>query len=1158
MEKKYKKHELRTHIYEIPDTYIGSTELTQLEIYLYDNDSKRMIKKTITYVPGLYKIFDETIVNALDQITRLKQSELKQELENIRHVKNIKITIERDTGFIEIENDGDGIDVDILPNEGGIYIPQMLFGELLTSSNYTEKDVEKLVGGKGGFGGKLTNIFSLEFTAETVDHRRKKIYTQKWTDNMKNVEKPVIKSYSKLPYTKIRFLPDYKRFGLDGLTDDIYDLFYKRTLDACATSDPTVNIFFNGTKLDTKNFEKYADLYLGTKTDTPRVYESCDRWEVIAAPNTSSQFEQISFVNGINTIRGGKHVDYIKNQITKKLVEMAESKKKTVKANHIADNLFLIVKCLIVNPSFDTQTKEFLTTPISKFGSKCELSDKFFTGLFKSGIIEKAAKLTDFHQDKKAAKTDGKKTSRIYIDKLDDANDAGTKNSSECTLILTEGDSAKALAIAGLSVVGRQKFGVYPLRGKILNVDDASAQKIADNKEITELKKILGLQNGKVYKDKSETRYGRILAFVDQDTDGSHIKGLLFNLFYSLWPSLYKMEDFLVSLKTPLMKAFHTNGQVMQFYNLYEAESWIENKKKSATGLKGWTFKYYKGLGTSTSAEAKEYFKDLKMTKYKYTGKESDEAMSLAFNKKRADDRKEWLMKFDPNNSLDYQNPDVPYEDFINKEMILYSEEDLVRSINHAIDFLKESQRKILYSAFKRKLYNKEMKVAQFAAYTADVSDYHHGENSLNIAITAMAQNFVGSNNINLFSPNGQFGTRIQGGSDASASRYIFTLLTDLALLIYRKEDFKVLEYNTSDGKKIEPKYYIPVIPMLVNGATGIGTGFSTNLPNYNPSDVIAHCKVIAELIEQDPNIVVDDIELAELIPWYLGFKGKIVAKEGKEGVFESHGVYTWIKDDLIEVTELPIGTWTEDYKDFLTKCVVGNNPVLKDFESHYTETNVKFLLKLYPGVRAGIEMNFNTEFKLVSTKNLNTNNIHLITEDGTIKKFSGTTEIIKRFAKIRLDTYERRKNLELKLLRKQEQIISAKVKFIKEYIEGIILLAGKNIAEVEAQLKKLEYPMSFEENDDEEEESRIKIEPSFDYLTDMPLKTLTNEKKKALEKQEENIKMKIKELDEKSITSMWIDELNEIEAAWNKFRKEIEESQKNEVSVNKGKGKKK
>jgi DNA topoisomerase II len=1198
MDKKYKKHQLRDHIYELPDTYIGSVDNTSLDTYIYDDETNRMVKKNITYVPGFYKIYDEIVVNALDQVTRLKEEAKKGELENIRHVKTIKFNIDRKSGYIEIENDGDGIDIDTLPEQGGIYIPQMIFGELLTSSNYTDESVEKLVGGKNGLGSKLTNIFSLEFTVETVDHRRKKIFTQTWKDNMKTVGKPSVKAYSKVPYTKIRFLPDYKRFGLNGLTDDIYELFHKRALDACATSDASVAVYFNDKKLEIKSFEKYADLFLGDKNETTRVYESCgERWEVIAAPSASAQFEQVSFVNGINTVRGGKHVDYIKNQISKSLAEMAESKKKTVKQQHIVDNLFIIVKCLVVNPSFDTQTKEALTTPISKFGSKCELSQKFMTALYKSGIIEKAVSLTDFHQDKKAAKTDGKKTSRIIVEKLDDANEAGTKNSEDCTLILTEGDSAKALAISGLSIVGRAKYGVFPLRGKVMNVKDATAQKIADNKEITDLKKILGLQNGKVYKDLSELRYGRIMLLCDSDHDGFHIKGLLFNLFQSLWSSLYKMDNFLVSLKTPMIKAISAT-ETVSFYTMYDAEKWIENKKKSANGLKGWTFKYYKGLGTSTAAEAKEYFKEMKITEYKYTGKDSDEALDLAFNKKRADDRKEWLMNYNPSNVLDYSKTDVKYEEFIHKELIAYSNSDLIRSINHMCDGLKDSTRKILYAAFKRKLFKKEMKVAQFGAYTAEVSDYHHGEQSLFQAIIGMAQNYVCSNNINLFAPNGQFGTRIKGGTDASAPRYIYTLLTELAQLIYPVEDFKVLEYNISDeGKKIEPKYYVPVIPMvLVNGAQGIGTGFSTNLPCYNPTDIIAHCRIIAnalntitidktdkldksdksdksdKLDKSDISKIIDAVKIKELTPWYLGFKGKIESKEKKEGTYESHGVYKWLNDTTIHVTELPIGTWTEDYKDFLEQCIVNNNPVLKDYEKQFTETNIDFTLKLYPGVRQGIEMNFDTEFKLISTKNLSINNIHLFTENDTIKKYANTSEIIKEFSRIRFIKYHERKEDQLKTMRKEYQIVSAKVRFIKEYINGTITLVGKKIAEVEAQLKRLNYPAIVadmidggDEDDDNENESSDnnneeiiiddkiiidKRQPTYDYLTDLPLKTLTVEKKTALEKQENNIKMRIEELENKTLSSIWLDELSAIETAWNSFKTMIEKTHNGDHSA--------
>jgi DNA topoisomerase-2 len=1171
MEQKYKKHELRTHIYELPDTYIGSTEITQLDTYIYNNESKRMIKKTITYVPGLYKIYDEIVVNSLDQITRLKQAELNKELDNIKHVKYIKFTIERETGYIEIENDGDGIDIDLID---GMYIPQMILGELLTSSNYKSKEAaaELLVGGKNGFGGKLTNIFSLEFTAETVDHRRKKKYKQTWKDNMKVVGKPIITSYSKTPYTKIRFLPDYKRFGLDGLTDDIYDLFYRRALDACATSDSSVSVYFNNSKLEIKSFEKYADLYLGgDKKVAPRVYEACgERWEFIAAPNESGQFEQVSFVNGINTSRGGKHVDYLKNQIAKEIGEMISSKlKKTVKPQHITDNLFLMVKSLIVNPSFDSQTKDILTTQITKFGSKCELSDKFIKELYKSGIVDKAVSISTFHEGKKASKTDGKKTSRILVDKLDDANYAGTRDSEKCTLILTEGDSAKALAISGLSVVGRDYYGVFPLKGKVMNVRGETATRISENDEISNLKKIMGLQNGKVYKDLTETRYGHIMLLTDSDDDGFHIKGLLFNLFQTMWSSLYKQDSFLVSMLTPILKARHKeSGAVESFYILNDFLKWKDNQLKKSEGLRGWKFKYYKGLGTSTSEEAKEYFREMKKITYKYTGKDSDEAIDLAFNKKRADDRKDILIKFDKENTLDYTKREVAYEEFVDKELFKYSTRDNERAISHIADGFKESTRKIAFAAFKRKIYNEEVKVAQFGAYVAEKSAYHHGEASLMKAIVGMNQSFVGSNNISVFEPKGQFGTRIAGGEDASSPRYIFTLLRAITKIIFNEEDFNIVKYINDDGMLIEPEYYMPILPMiLVNGAKGIGTGFSNNVPNYNPTEVINQCILIARALKAENidtkeslskvNDIIDNVELIELIPWYLGFTGKIIQK--KEGSYESHGVYKWLDDETIEISELPIGTWTADYNKFLTDALIKNHPALKDYEKHYTDKSVKFILKLYPGIRKGVEINFDTEFKLVTSKDLNTTNIHLYNSEGKIQKYNSQVEVLKDWAKLRITKYYERKEYQLKILRMTHKIIAAKVKFIKQYIDGTIELVGKKITEVNAQLKALKYPMANDDGEDihcsddseeivvlpdangEEIVKNIKP-PSYNYLTDMKLRSLTNEEKAALEKKEHNIKMQIDELEAKTLPDIWLSELDTVNTKWIELKTEIEE----------------
>ena len=520
IEDKYKKYELLEHIQSLPDTYIGSTELTRIKTYIYDDDLKKMIEKEITYIPGLLKIFDEVVVNAIDHSMRLK-TETK---ENIKFVKNIKITIDKSTGYITIYNDGNGIDIEKHKDYNNVWIPELIFGELLTSTNY-DKTEEKTWGGKNGFGAKLTNIFSKEFNIETVDHYTKRIYTQQFSKNMTERSKPSVRASSKQPYTQISFLPDYEKFGLkSGLTDDIYNLFRRRIIDACATTSKEVSIYFNNEKLLIKDFEKYAELFVD-KNETPLVYEVCnERWEVVVGLSKTGIHEQISFVNGINTIRGGRHVDYITQNIIKRLSDMVQSKKKkTIKSQHIKDNIIIFVKSIIVNPSFDSQSKETLTTQTSKFGSKCELSDKFIDKLYKSGIIDKALSLTEFHDQKKLVKTDGKKTSKIIIPKLDDANMAGTKNSSECTLILTEGDSAKTMAISGLSVIGRDKYGVFPLRGKILNVKDASVQKISDNAEITALKKILGLEQNKKYDDVSNLRYGSIMIMTDQDHDGSQI-----------------------------------------------------------------------------------------------------------------------------------------------------------------------------------------------------------------------------------------------------------------------------------------------------------------------------------------------------------------------------------------------------------------------------------------------------------------------------------------------------------------------------------------------------------------------------------------------------------------------------------------------------------
>jgi DNA topoisomerase-2 len=413
-DKKYKKHELRTHIYSRPSMYIGPIDPNTIETYIID-DSDQVVKNNITFIPGLFKIFDEAVVNAIDHSVRTRNDE-----NNNNIVKNIKININKETGIIEIYNDGMGIEI-IKHTEYDIWIPELIFGELLTSSNYNDDEV-RIVGGVNGLGIKLTNIFSKSFIIETIDSTRKKLYIQKFSENLTVKEVPDIKTCQRKSYTKITFKPDYEKFGLENITDDIYKLFKRRVYDVSACTDASVNVYFNDKKINIKDFEKYSDLFLDTKTIQPRIYEKInDRWEVVVAISKTGSFDQISFVNGINTIRGGRHVEYLVNAITKKLVDMTlTKKKKAIKPQHIKENLFIFIKSTIENPSFDSQTKETLTTLVAKFGSKCELSDKFYEKLYKSGIIELALSATEVVEQKKLVKTDGKKVNKIIVPKLDD------------------------------------------------------------------------------------------------------------------------------------------------------------------------------------------------------------------------------------------------------------------------------------------------------------------------------------------------------------------------------------------------------------------------------------------------------------------------------------------------------------------------------------------------------------------------------------------------------------------------------------------------------------------------------------------------------------------------------------------------------------------
>jgi len=1079
LSKQYRKHTHREHILSLPDTYIGSIENTTEELYIVNGES--FTPDTVTnFNPGFYKLFDELLVNAHDHVVRLKQRNSENP------VKHIEISVVDGTTIV-MKNDGESIDVEKHP-EYDVYIPQMIFGELLTSTNY-DKTEKKLVGGKNGYGVKLVNIFAKKLTLTVVDGVRHLKYTQTFEDNMSVVGTPKIVACKNKPYVEVAWTPDFARFGWkeNKIPAQLLKVIERRVYDLAMT---VVGYSVKVTWCDTaiarmRNFATYCSWYLPKDatiiTDTPQI-----GWQIALADSSFGGAFNVSFVNGIWT-KSGKHVDEITNQIVSHIVTYLETKKKIkVKPALVRDSLAVFICCSVENPAFSSQTKEVLTSKVS-----CKLDEAFLKKVVtKLEVVNKVLEAQDAKDAKDMKKTDGKKQSRLTgLPKLDDAVYAGTAKSHECVLILTEGDSAKAMAISGLSQEQRKYYGVFPLKGKLLNVKDISAKKVEATEEIANLKKIIGLESGKKYADVRSLRYGKILIMTDQDYDGSHIRGLLINMFHELWHELIKIPGFITYMATPIVKA--NKGKLTKsFYTQYEYEEW---RKMEAS--KGWKVKYYKGLGTSTRDEAKEYFKTLNIVNYTYSGDASDKSIDLAFNKAKADNRKDWLKTYDRADIVNAgPGENLIYEDFVNKDLIHFSNYNLERSIPNVMDGLKTSQRKILYSAFKRNL-KSEIRVAQFAGYVSEHSGYHHGEASLNDAIVGMAQDFVGSNNLAWLVPQGQFGTRLQGGKDSASPRYIHTYLHPYVSHLVPSDDFDVLTYRDDDGVLVEPEWYAPVLPMiLVNGSRGIGTGYSTFIPSFNPAELKS---AIIEWLEKGTGL---DREFA---PWTRGFKGKISKIDKQdylvEGVWKTDG-------DTVTITELPIGTWTSDFRETLDKlCTDG---IIKDYTDTSTDTDVLVKVKIGTGGVPAIEKLMIEKIKLT--------NMHAFNSKCVIHKYDSPNAILNEFVGVRLELYGKRREYMLKALRDKLPYHENVVRFIKQQCEDTPL----------PDLRR-KTPEKCDELLTEQKFARIK--DSFDYLMNLPIASLTLKHALKHENDLTELRENIVDLEAQTPRGMWLSELKKL-----------------------------
>ncbi|KAK4504129.1 hypothetical protein PRZ48_005044 [Zasmidium cellare] len=1152
----YQKLTQLEHILKRPDTYIGSVERTTEQLWVFNSETETMENRKVSFVPGLYKIFDEILVNAADNKQRDK------------NMSRLDVWVDREGGVISVKNNGKGIPVEVHGKEG-IYIPEMIFGHLLTSSNYDD-DEAKVTGGRNGYGAKLTNIYSTDFQLDTVDSKTKQRYQQTWKKNMSAMGKAKITKSSSKDYTQITFRPDFSKFGMDKMDDDFEALVKRRVYDMAGTCKG-VRVWLNDTEIKISKFKQYMEMYTkaikteniandGTApeqvilTDNPH-----ERWEIGFAVSDGS-FQQVSFVNSISTTSGGTHVNYIADQIIDKLEEIVLKKNKggvKLKKAQIKNHIFLFVNCLIVNPAFTSQTKEQLTTKVSAFGSKPQVSDKFLKEIAKTEAVTNIIHFAQQKADKVLAKSDGSRRQRMNNSKLTDANKAGTKDGYKCTLILTEGDSAALLALAGRAVVNPDLFGVFPLRGKILNVRDASIDQISKNQEIQNIKKFLGLQHKKEYTDTRGLRYGHLMIMTDQDHDGSHIKGLLINFLQVQFPSLLKLPGFLMEFITPIVKVWKgdpKNPRAHQdFFTMPQYEAW----KQEPSHQKGWDHKYFKGLGTSDTRDAQVYFADLDKHLKQFHAIQDGEAelIDLAFSKKKADARKTWLGNFVPGTYLDMSGTaEITYDDFINKELILFSMADNLRSIPSVIDGLKPGQRKVMYTCFRRNL-KKDVKVVELAGSVSGLTAYPYGETSLQQTIIGLAQNFVGSNNMNVLEPSGNFGSRLQGGSDAASPRYIYTRLSSLARRIFHPADEPLLKYNTDDGKTIEPEMYVPVIPMvLINGADGIGTGWSTSVPNYRPEDVIENLKLRMDGGSKE--------SIVPMKPWYRGWTGE--TEQLSDERFKFGSTINATGDNEIEITELPVRYWTQEFKDKLEDILKAEKvpSFIKDYTEYNTPEKVHFIIKMEDKEFKKHQDKFEEAFKLSKTQV--TTNLVAFDAQGRIRKYSTPLDMLDEFYDIRLQKYQERRKHMLSELERELQKLTNQARFVTMIIDNKLTVSKKKKTALVAELQKLNFtrfpkvadarkegefePVVQEDDDDDSEDAETAAGASdYDYLLGMAIWSLTQERVDKLKRQIGDKEEEITILTEKSPKDLWKADLDALLEEWNAM---LDEESKREKKI--------
>ena len=874
-----------------PDMMAGDCTIHEEEEFFIDTNS---IKYGInTYSACLSKMFDEALTNATD---------------NYQRNKNLKDPIEIDLTYdhFRIKNYGPTLEIKIDPKLHK-YIPEIAFAEFNTSSNYDDSK-ERYTNGRNGVGIKLTNTFSKIFIINIVSNGQK--YSQVFQNNLSIINPPKIIPTNEKNSVEIICYPDFTYQFLNQFKNISGGNMSHLMFRAFSTVLFGRNVIINGQTYPGMTFNKFSILlamaYLNKFNSNISEYEHYDystQFSTVSVYIVPFKLhKQLSYVNNIYTSENGSHVDTLLQQIRNKFKN--DSKSESSPINY----LLILINQNVNQPEFNSQAKNKLITKINVDYS--QLVNKLIKSESLAGYMYNKPKKTKIAE-------------RIFYEKCQPANKAGTKERQKCTLFITEGDSATSMVNKGFAQFGHDYFGVYTLRGKVLNVRKATNEKIDKNKIVMNLLRELGLQRGSNYSI-SDLRYGRIVMVKDADVDGDAIMGLVYNIFFTFFKSLL-LQNFFYEFTTPAFQIIlkdKLNKKGLGFSNNvkleFTTEAMLNNKLKETPKNKIDHIHYMKGLGSITDEDAKRYFSNIdkhlilitihnetkpikgKFGEYDdiiYGPKKADEYMEMVYSNSKIniDKRKNWVMSCDPKKVLERANGmnEMPIVLFQHLSNIHFALDNCHRSMVNIVDGLKPSYRKIMYTLFSKgnTATSKTEKVAAVAGEVTKFAKYMHGEASLQETIFTMMKYWAGTNNIPLLNDHGSIGSRL--GDKHAQARYVFLTLSSLARLIYIPDDDPILIPSYDEGEQVEPEYYVPIIPMtLINGSKGIGTGFSNLIPQHNQYDCINYIKTTLNYPENLNSLVNFPNELSPINPYYPECNVKV---EITDKGYVTYGSQEWI-----------------------------------------------------------------------------------------------------------------------------------------------------------------------------------------------------------------------------------------------------------------------